>query len=483
VWVAEDAVGSDDPLHAAVTQRYLASRAARFTSVEACLAALKVGAAAIPCATDESTSVSCATAAKDALRVWRKTSLDSRCQVLRRLAGLLDVNRETLSQAMAVEIGKPVTLARAELTRSIALLHAAMHHGATPLDEHCTTDSVKRRVPLGVIAMVTPWNNPVAIPIGKIAPALVYGNTLVWKPSPAGSTIAIKLMELLREAGCPPGVVNLVCGDRATALALMSDPRVDAVTITGSPSAGYSAQDICARRHIPLQAELGGNNAAIVWSDCDLPRAAAEVADAAFAFAGQRCTANRRVVVDTAVYDKFLALLEVAVAVLPWGDPLDAATRVGPLISADKRRDVAALLERTRPFVTRILTPHQSERGGAYVPPTIVCCDDPAQEIVQEETFGPVLVVQRADDFDHALRLCNGVRQGLVASLFSASPKLRQQFLDGAHAGILKINMATADANVEAPFGGWKASGIGPPEHGNSNLEFYTRTQSVYRRT
>jgi alpha-ketoglutaric semialdehyde dehydrogenase len=339
---------------------------------------------------------------------------------------------------------------------------------------------MKRNRPLGVIAMVTPWNNPVAIPLGKIAPALAYGNTVVWKPSPAGSGLAVKLMEYLHEAGLPPGVVNLVCGDRATALTLMADSDVDGVTITGSPAAGCSAQDICGRRHIPLQAELGGNNPAIIWSDCDLHRAAAKVADAAFAFAGQRCTANRRVIVDARVYDCFLDSVQASVAALVCGDPIDPNTRVGPLISMDKRHDVAALVERASPASAAVLTSHKTKLAGAYFPPTIICCDDPMQEVVQEETFGPVLVVQRAKDWDHAMRLCNGVRQGLVASLFSNSKELQERFLEDAQAGILKINMATADANVEAPFGGWKASGIGPPEHGTSNREFYTRAQAAY---
>ena len=382
---------------------------------------------------------------------------------------------------IAVEIGKPITLASAEVTRSIALLKATASRAAEPLESKCTESSTLRNRPLGVVAMITPWNNPVAIPVGKIAPALLYGNAVVWKPAPAGSGIAVKLMQLLHAAGCPRGLVNLVYGDRSTALALMEDSVIDAVTITGSPAAGYSAQDICGRRHLPLQAELGGNNAAIVWPDADLKKAAAEISDAAFAFAGQRCTSNRRVIVHAEIYDRFLDLLQEAAASVVCGDPLDARTRVGPLMSSEKCREVASLLERLQAAGATVFNPPKTVPSGAYFPPTIVCCDDLAQEIVREETFGPVLVVTRADNWDHAVQLCNGVSQGLVASLFSASKKLQEQFLETAQAGILKINLATADADAEAPFGGWKASGIGPPEHGASNREFYTRTQSVYR--
>jgi acyl-CoA reductase-like NAD-dependent aldehyde dehydrogenase/nicotinamidase-related amidase len=523
VWVAEDAAGSDDPLHAAVTQRYLAPRVARFTPVESCLAVMgrhrpslnqeECPVALLPAAItdgkvilgDELESVvhvspranesqgwripvcgsgqvsRAAAAARRAWREWKATGPDVRRRMIQRLAGVLEAESALLAQAMAVEIGKPVTLARAELTRAIALSNAAALQATDPREVRCTADSSQRRRPLGVIAMVTPWNNPVAIPLGKIAPALIHGNTVLWKPAPAGSPMAVRLMQHLQDAGCPPGVVNLVCGDRTTGLDLMADEQVDAVTFTGSLAGGYFAQDICGRRHIPLQAELGGNNAAIIWSDCDQPQAAAAVADAAFAFAGQRCTANRRIVVDTRVYDEFLELLQSAVAGMACGDPLAAETRTGPLVSVEKCREIAALVERARLAGAADLPAHAAAATGAFFPPTIICCDDPTQEIVQQETFGPVLVVQRADDWDHALRLCNGVRQGLVASLFSASKDLQDGFLEHAQAGILKINRATTDANVEAPFGGWKTSGLGPPEHGTGDQEFYTRTQTVYR--
>jgi acyl-CoA reductase-like NAD-dependent aldehyde dehydrogenase len=388
---------------------------------------------------------------------------------------------------MAVETGKPVTQGRAEVTRTVALLEAAMRRATDPLEASCGVDSVMRFRPVGVISIVTPWNNPLAIPLGKIGPALFYGNTVVWKPAPAGSPLAVKMMELLRLAGCPAGVVNVVSGDRSTALALMADPRVDAVTFTGSSAAGYWAQDICARRRVPLQAELGGNNAAIIWRDCDLEEAAFQVAEAAFGFAGQRCTANRRVVVDSHCYDAFLKHLEPAVAGLVWDDPLNDPTQVGPLISLEARSRVAALVERAKPAAEAVLVPHRADsnyddlsRKGAYLPPTVICCNDTTHEVVQEETFGPVLVVQQARDWSQAMHLCNGVKQGLVAALFSRSKELQKRFLEEAQAGILKINTATAGADAEAPFGGWKASGVGPPEHGISNREFYTRTQSIY---
>jgi len=220
-------------------------------------------------------------------------------------------------------------------------------------------------------------------------------------------------------------------------------------------------------RHIPIQAELGGNNAAIVWSDYDLKRASVQIAEGAFGFAGQRCTANRRVIVDVNCYEKFLKNIESATAALVWGDPINPKTQIGPLISIGCAQPRGRIGGPVLDGNAKVIITHHSIKSprvdGPYFPPTIVCCDDPTQEIVQEETFGPVLVVQQANDWEHAIRLCNGVRQGLVAALFSRSKKRQAEFLEEAQAGILKINSATADANAEAPFGGWKGSGIGHP--------------------
>ncbi len=477
VCVAEDAVGSDDPLHAAITRRYLEERAIRFLPVASLLSAERDVARG-----GEDQVAEATTAAADAWQGWQRTPLASRVAALDRLAALLTGESAALAKEMAGEIGKPLRYANAELARAVALLNAASRRAAEPLEGRCGKDSGFRYRPHGVVAVVTPWNNPVAIPIGKIAPALFYGNTVVWKPAPEADSISTWLAALMQSAGFPPGAVNCVRGGRSTAMRLMNDDRVGAVTFTGSTAAGCSAQEICARRHVPLQAELGGNNAAVVWPDCDLASAAAQIAEAAFGFAGQRCTANRRAIVDRSCYDDFLRKLRQAVNELFWGDPLDERTHVGPLVSAARRDQVAAVVSRAEAASEAVFTARQPAPGGprAYYPPTVICCNDPAREIVQEETFGPVLVVQRADGWDHAIRLCNGVRQGLAASFFSNSRERQAAFHDAAVAGIVKLNAATADADAEAPFGGWKASGCGPPEHGAANREFYTRTQTVY---
>ncbi|HPU56648.1 MAG TPA: aldehyde dehydrogenase family protein, partial [Verrucomicrobiota bacterium] len=385
----------------------------------------------------------------------------------------------------AIDIGKPLQHGFEEVRRAAENIRDVHRRAADPRSFR-EQGGLVRRVPCGVIALITPWNNPVAIALGKIAPALAYGNVVVWKPAPAATRIAQTLLSLLLEAGVPHGAVCLLPGDHRAALELIAQDSIDAVTFTGSRSAGYAVQERCARRLVPLQAELSGNNAAIVWTDGDLSPAALEVARGAFGFAGQRCTANRRAIVPASRVEEFAHELKRAGEQLAWGDPLDPAVEIGPMINTEQRDRATALIESERARVRRIEYLHAARarepwtRRGAWMQPVIVCCDAADSLLAQEEMMAPVLVVQGARDFDHAIDLCNGVRHGLAAALFSDNADLQRRFLADARAGILKLNASTAGADVTLPFGGWKESGCGPPEHGEGDVLFYTRLQAVY---
>jgi len=340
-----------------------------------------------------------------------------------------------------------------------------------------------RQAPLGTVALLTPWNNPVAIPVGKLAPALGFGNTVLWKPAHQAPGCARVVAECLAAAGLPPGTVNLVFGEADTARQIIADPRVAAVAVTGSHATGRSAAALCGHFQKPLQAELGGNNAAVVLRDADLEAEAVGLAVASFGFAGQRCTATRRFIVERAVAGPFTRALQDAVAALRIGDPAATDTQVGPLISLTARDQVLAVLERARAEGGRVLCGGTLPAGldhGAYLAPALVTGLAPEADLVQEETFGPVAVIQLADDLDEALRLANGVRQGLVAGLATRDPAALRRFVEEVEAGIVKLTPGALPVHADAPFGGWKASGIGPPEHGAWDREFYSRPQALY---
>ena len=500
----EDAVASNDPIHAAATRRWLADRCVVFECGAAVLHRLD-GSAPLPLVHRSprqndhvlfevpiAGASEIASAVEDAQKAesdWRRTSFSERRRLIEKLADRLDEAASDLALQMAIEIGKPLSYGSEEVHRAAKNLRGVTRCATEHMPEKRKGPGTIRYRPLNLVAVISAWNNPVAIPLGKIMPALVYGNTVVWKAAPEGTHIAQTVLQLMQDVGIPENAVRLLTGDHTTARLLATNPNVDAVTITGSAQAGYSMQEVCAKRMVPFQAELGGNNATIVWNDADLEYAAAQVAWGAFAFAGQRCTANRRVIVHTPLFDSFLKELEPAGHMLTWGDPLSEATEIGPMISMAKRDEVAGMVSRIQAggahcvvFLHEASTRQKWTKTGAYLRPAIVCCDEPEHPVVQEETMAPLLVVQRANDFDEAMALCNGVRQGLISSLFSNEPYLQRRFLEEARAGALKFNASTAGVDVALPFGGWKESGVGPPEHGEGDHRFYTRIQTVYGR-
>ena len=503
VFIASDAVASNDPVYAAATERWLSERCVEFLAGAEILSRLTGGAPAglvhrspvetgkilfgIPIASAD--EISRATRATQAAgRDWRRKSVGSRCEMLEQIATRLELAAPELARQMAVEIGKPFAHGLEEVTRAAANVRDVIRRAAAFEFHRREVAGLVRHEPVGTVALISPWNNPVAIPVGKIAPALIYGNGVVWKPAPAATQIAATVLRLMHATGLPEQVVQILTGDHITAQKLAADENIGVVTLTGAAAAGFAIQEICARRFLPLQAELSGNNAAIVWDDTDLPRAAELIVKGAFGFAGQRCTANRRVIVSAAKFESFWQALKIAAEKLNWGDPLDPSTDIGPVIHAGKRDEQARLVQGAQnsgvvhrtDFLFQSRAREPWVRAGAYAQPVMVGCDRPEHVLVQEETMSPLLVVQRAENFGQALMLANGVRHGLVAALFSHAPELQAMFLAEAQAGMLKINSATAGADVSLPFGGWKMSGLGPPEHGEGDRLFYTRMQAVY---
>ena len=357
VWVALDAVGSDDPLHAAITCRYLEARGVEFITVAELTARFdnqltqrRSGGAALIEAK--------VAAARFALNSWRSTGIEARTAYIQALHKVLATRVDQLAVLMAEEVGIPVRFGCGSVQRSLDMLLRVIHrakNNAWVAETH--GEFAVRRRPHGALAVITPWNNPIYIPLTKIIPAIVCGNAVVWKPAPETRLVSRILFHCLAEAGWPEGLVSLLEGGQSEARSLMNHESVAAVTITGSSAAGFVAQEICARRQIPLQAELGGNNAAIVWCDANLPTTARMIAAGAFEMAGQRCTANRRVIVHEACFDAFMTQLSRETAALNWGDPLNNATDIGPLVNVEHRNRVSATLDRVLTACAALLLP------------------------------------------------------------------------------------------------------------------------------
>ena len=429
-----------------------------------------------------------ATAAATAQCEWKCKPLEHRIEAIGRWADILETRTERLTRLAIEEVGKPLREVRVEMARMIESIRVALRcfteePGERDLGRIGSETSRARRCPLGVVAVITPWNNPAFLPACKIAAAVALGNGVVWKPALECPRTSVELQESLLEAGIPSALVNLVFGGASTARALIALPDVRAVTLTGSIRTGRQVAAACGARLKPLQAELGGNNAALVTEACDHGRVAREIALHAFGYAGQGCTATRRLLLPVRNANEFLDALRKATRSLVVGDPSEEETAVGPVISRAKQRSVQALVAEAAADGARVfeaaISPELAERG-CWLPPRIVEGLDARAALVQEETFAPVLVVQTYEDLDQAFQLCNGVPHGLVASIYCDDEAVRARFLARIETGVVRLNLPTRGVHLTAPFGGWKESGLGPPEHGVWDLDFYSRWQAVY---
>jgi alpha-ketoglutaric semialdehyde dehydrogenase len=479
VVIASDAVGSDRPEHAELTYAWLTGRAAHFRCGDEIVGTLP------PAPVDAADEVSAAaTRAATAQEAWARQPVDARAAALDAWADVLAAREDELVDAIVREVHKVRGAAVDEVRRAIGHVRtAATLARSGVVDEVSVADGVRvRHVPVGVVGILMPWNNPLALPCGKIAPALAFGNGVVFKPAPEGRATAGLLMDTLAAAGLPAGLVGLVHGGPSTGMAVVTDPLVDAVAVTGAIPTGRAIAEQCTRLGKPLQAELGGNNAALVLADADLDVVVPALVRNAFGYAGQRCTAIRRLVVAREIVDEFSRRVVAETAALRVGDPSDPATDVGPLISAVARDRVSRVVEAALAGGAILLVGGSASDtpAGAFYSPTVLRVDDPRAAIVQEETFGPVAVIQPADGLSDAIAKANGVEQGLVQAVCTGDAAAAAEVLAAARAGIVQWGPGMVPVHPDAPFGGWKASGYGPPEHGRWDAQFLTRPQSVY---
>lgn len=422
---------------------------------------------------------------------WKTTLIHERARILKRAAGLLLERRDAIAGDISLEQGKNLAVARGEVARAAALLEYFAHEADVAKGELYASPRVDEQIfttstPVGQVLAITPWNVPLALPAWKIAPALVHGNTVVWKPSTDTPLIATHLLEALNDAGLPAGVCNLVLADGATGERMLKDSRVDACTFTGSTGIGRHLMRVGAERGIKVLAEMGGKNAAIICADADIPWAVDQVISASMGWTGQRCTATSRLLIERSVYEEVLDRVVKAAEGMRVGDPLQGDIDLGPLSTERQFKGVQAAIRNARHNGSQIVTGSQGEDSpehGWFVRPTVVTEVRPSDDVFMEEIFGPVLSVVAFDNLEEAFELANLGRYGLSGSMFTGSLEKAFDAIEKLDSGVLHVNSESCGADPHVPFGGIKDSGTAHREMGVMAREFYTQTRTIYLRS
>jgi acyl-CoA reductase-like NAD-dependent aldehyde dehydrogenase len=419
--------------------------------------------------------------AVSAAATWRETPAAARAAALSAAAAALEQRSADITSLVVREVGKPLSEARGEVARGVAILRYYAQAALLPDGETIPAAApdqllMARHVPVGVTALLTPWNFPIAIPLWKAAPSLAFGNATILKPASAAAATALALADILGTV-LPPDVFQVVLGGATTAGALIDHPDVAAISFTGSSEVGRLVSRRAAERGCRVQAEMGGQNPSIVLADADLDRAATAIAYASMGYAGQKCTATSRVIVEAAVYSQFRDRLAAAVEALQVVDPADDKTLVGPVIDAGAR---ASALAAVADSGGRVITGGTALDGpGYYLAPTLVELDRPAGPLATEEVFAPVAALIRAESAGQAVSIANAVRYGLVAAVFTSDLGGALRLTRQLEAGMIRVNAPTSGVDFQAPFGGAKESSYGPREQGMAARSFYTESRTI----
>ncbi len=428
-------------------------------------------------------------AASRARAMWRDTPAPARGKIILRAARLLEEQKDDIARLLTREEGKTVGESLGEILRTINIMEytageARRLTGETMPSELPNNFAYTLRQPLGVVGLITPWNFPVAVPLWKIAPALVCGNTVVWKPSELTPFTSRRALEIFAQAGLPAGVLNMVHGRGEEAGdELVDHPSVRAISFTGSCEVGGIIYAKAARHMKKVQCEMGGKNPVVVLEDADLELAADNTVAGAFGSTGQRCTATSRVIVEEAVADRFVNMLVERAGKLKVGNGAEPGIHVGPSVDEAQFKKVLEYIEigkREAKLVCGGERPKDSPADGYFILPTIFDRVSQDARIAQEEIFGPVLTVIRVKDFDEAIAAANHIRFGLTASIFTTDSNRVFQAAERLECGMVHVNSPTVGGEAHVPFGGIKATGIGERETGSTAIDFYTELKVVY---
>ncbi len=433
-------------------------------------------------------------AALHAFPAWRDTPAPVRGRAIARAAILMEQQKEELARILTREEGKTLKDSLGEVQKSINILEFMAGESRRMGGETLPSELPKNfaytiKQPLGVVGMITPWNFPVSIPVWKIAPALVAGNTVVFKPAENTPWTGAKVVEIFEQAGLPPGVLNMVTGaGEEVGDEMVRHPEVRAVSFTGSTEVGCAIYAEGARQMKKCQCEMGGKNPVVVLADADIPLAVDSAVFGAFGSTGQRCTATSRVVIEESVADEFARLATERTRGMKTGNGLLPGIDMGPSVDQQQFNTVWHYIEIGKKEAKLLIGGDRltgTANGtnydrGYYVPPTIFDHVAPDSVIAQDEIFGPVLSIVRVRNFDEAMRVANSVRYGLSSSLYSNDAAKIFEFIDKIETGITHVNSPTVGGEAQLPFGGMKATGVGIREMGRVAIDFYTELKTVY---
>lgn len=430
-------------------------------------------------------------AASEAQKAWKKLAGSARGDLLYKAAAIMEERIDDIARTMTREMGKTFPEAKGETARGIAILRYYAGEGMRPVGDVIPSSDADAlmfttRTPLGVVGVITPWNFPVAIPIWKAAPALIYGNAVILKPASEAAVTAAKVVDCLHEAGIPAGIINLVTGSGSViGQGLAEHPKVNGITFTGSNAVGKQLGQAALTRGIKYQLEMGGKNPVIVAEDADLDLAVEATISGGLKSTGQKCTATSRVIVHEAVYEAFRDKLVEKVKEIKVGDGLESDSWMGPSVSEGQLNTVLSYVEKGKEEGAKLLCGgNRSVEGtnakGYFVEPAVFDEVTPDMAIAREEIFGPVLALMKVSSFEEALELANDSEYGLSASVFTTNISKALSFINDMDAGLVRINAESAGVELQAPFGGMKQSSSHSREQGRAAIEFFTSIKTVF---
>jgi aldehyde dehydrogenase (NAD+) len=420
---------------------------------------------------------------------WGLSGVQQRADALDAIGSEILARKTELGTLLAREEGKTLPEAIGEAARAGAIFkffaqEALRVRGDRLASVRPGVEVDVTREPVGVVGIIAPWNFPIAIPAWKIAPALAYGNAVVFKPAELVPGCAWALAEIISRAGLPPGVFNLVMGPgRVVGEAMLNDARVNAISFTGSTGTGERVLAACARRRAKVQLEMGGKNPLVVLADADLDVAVNAAIQGSFFSTGQRCTASSRLIVDEQVYGKFIDAMATRMGQLKVGHALNNGIDIGPVVDNSQLEQDLSYIAIAREEGARLVCGGERlrrETEGYFLAPALFADCDPGMRHAREEIFGPVASVIPAKGYEHALALANDTEFGLTAGICTTSLKHATHFKRNAKAGMVMVNLPTAGVDYHVPFGGTKGSSYGPREQGTNAVEFFTTVKTSY---